>query len=657
MATSVMRPASTPVDRLQFETLLSDISAKLVTVGHDEVDAAVATAIDDVRRFFGADRCALCHISDDRRTIRFSHIAAAEGVSNVLGDLDLTTVFPWVGRRVAVDLERVALSRLDDLPAEAARDRASFEARGTQAMLCIPVPAGPVKLHAILLSVVRSQREWPEEYVPRLRLLGEIFVDALERANAEAGERAATDALRESEALNRATFEQAAVGIAHVGTDGAWLRVNDRLCAIVGYTREELTGGMTFQDITHPDDVARDLDYARDVLSGVRSTFAMEKRYRRRDGSLVWINLTVSLVRTVDGRPRHFIAVVEDITDRWRALEELKQLRERLERENVYLRHEATRRLGPEYIVGRSAAIRRTLALAEQVAPTDSGVLLLGETGSGKERFASYLHECSRRRDRPMITVNCSAIPTTLIESELFGREKGAYTGALSKQAGRFELAHNSTLFLDEIGELSAEIQVKLLRVLETHTIERLGNPRPVSVDVRIIAGTHRDLAADVRAGRFREDLYYRLCVFPIEIPPLRDRREDIPLLVQAFVDEFAGTMGRRFDDVDAASLKAMVGYAWPGNVRELRNVIERAMIMGSGGTLRIDMPASTAPPADAAKDLAAVDRAHIRQILQDTGWRIRGTRGAAALLKLKPTTLESRIKRLGLARPGSQPR
>jgi transcriptional regulator with GAF, ATPase, and Fis domain len=304
--------------------------------------------------------------------------------------------------------------------------------------------------------------------------------------------------------------------------------------------------------------------------------------------------------------------------------------------------------------VGRSAAIRRSLALAEQVAATDSTALLLGETGTGKERVASYIHDCSRRRNRLMIVVNCSAIPAPLLESELFGREKGAYTGALSRQVGRFELAHGSTLFLDEVGELPVEVQAKLLRVLENRTIERLGNPKPIPVDVRIIAATHRDLAAAVRDGRFREDLYYRLNVFPIQIPPLRDRLEDVPSLVRTFVEELTRTMGKRIEEIDARSLDALADYAWPGNVRELRNAVERAMIMATGPTLSLEVP----PPisAESLSRSTVTGQAQIEQVLHETGWRIRGPHGAAARLGLKPTTLESRIRKLGLTRPGTSP-
>ena len=254
-----------------------------------------------------------------------------------------------------------------------------------------------------------------------------------------------------------------------------------------------------------------------------------------------------------------------------------------------------------------------------------------------------------------MIVVNCSAIPTPLLESELFGREKGAYTGALSRQVGRFELAHGSTLFLDEVGELPLEVQVKLLRVLENHTIERLGNPKPIAVDVRIIAATHRDLAAAVRDGRFREDLYYRLNVFPMTSRRCASAGTTFPLLVEAFVDECGRSMGRQVDGVTPGSLQALLTYRWPGNVRELRNVVERGMITATGRLVELDLPVAAVAPAHPESprgDLEAVERAHIRQTLDDCGWRVRGPHGAAARLGLKATTLESRMKRLGVHRP-----
>jgi PAS domain S-box-containing protein len=325
---------------------------------------------------------------------------------------------------------------------------------------------------------------------------------------------------------------------------------------------------------------------------------------------------------------------------------------ERLKTENVYLRREERERLGPTHVVGQSPSYRRVLSQVHQVAPTDATVLLRGETGTGKELLAAYIHELSTRHSRAMVRVNCAAIPATLIESELFGREKGAFTGALTRQTGRFELADHSTIFLDEIGDLSPDVQVKLLRVLEERTIERLGNPRPISVNTRIIAATHRNLEQLTAEGTFREDLYYRLNVFPIEVPPLRMRVEDIPLLLWRFVEEFSKSFGRRIDTIERDNIAALQAYPWPGNIRELRNVVERAMIATTGRRLTIALP-QTSTPSRRGPKLAEVEKEHIRAVLESTGWRIRGTGGAADRLGLKPTTLETRIIKLGLKRPG----
>jgi transcriptional regulator with GAF, ATPase, and Fis domain len=300
--------------------------------------------------------------------------------------------------------------------------------------------------------------------------------------------------------------------------------------------------------------------------------------------------------------------------------------------------------------LGRSAPILRVQEQICQVAETDATVLLLGETGSGKEVFASQIHDLSRRRRRAMVRVNCAAIPATLIESELFGREKGAYTGALTRQAGRFEQADGSTIFLDEIGDLPLDTQVKLLRVLEDRKIERLGSGKVTPIDTRIIAATHRDLEQRIQAGTFREDLYYRLNVFPIRVPPLRERVADIPLLVGRFVDEFSKAFGRRIESIPKENIEQLQRYPWPGNVRELRNLVERAVISARGPRLVVTLPADA--PTRRSVRLADVERDHIRSVLDSTGWRIRGSGGAADRLGLKPTTLETRMAKIGLQRP-----
>jgi formate hydrogenlyase transcriptional activator len=306
----------------------------------------------------------------------------------------------------------------------------------------------------------------------------------------------------------------------------------------------------------------------------------------------------------------------------------------------------------PGLILGESAAIRRVLDQVKQVAATDSTVLLLGETGTGKEVIAAHVHALSARRERAMVRVNCSALPATLMESELFGREKGAYTGALARQVGRFELAHQSTIFLDEIGDLPADTQVKLLRVLEERQFERLGSSHSIRVDARIIAATHRNLEQGIASGTFREDLFYRLNVFPIQVPPLRERAEDIPLLAWRFVEEFSTRFGKHVEVIPSENMAALRQYGWPGNIRELRNVVERAMIVATGPRLTITLPAASAAVRQRSTTLADVQTEHIRGVLESAGWRVRGPGGAAERLGLKPSTLETRMARLGLRRP-----
>ena len=333
------------------------------------------------------------------------------------------------------------------------------------------------------------------------------------------------------------------------------------------------------------------------------------------------------------------------------ALTEVSELKERLEQENAYLRQVAHVGL-PHGLASHSPRFKRVIEEIGQVAQTNTTVLLLGETGSGKEVLAQAVHDASARKDRPMVKVNCAALPATLIESELFGREKGAFTGAIARQAGRFEIADGSTIFLDEIGELPLELQPKLLRVLQNGEFERLGGSRTIKVDVRVIAATNRHLAQAVSDGKFREDLFYRLDVFPIELPALRERPEDIPLLSWAFVKEFSNSMGKPIEKIAGNSMAAMQAYPWPGNIRELRNVIERAMILAHGPILQVKLShkplqAQAVGPTDGT--LEEAERAHIVRALERCNWRIRGPHGAADQLDIKPTTLKSRMKKLGI--------
>jgi len=384
---------------------------------------------------------------------------------------------------------------------------------------------------------------------------------------------------------------------------------------------------------------------------------------RRRLGTLV---LTSKLSSAYDPADLGFLQQVARqvavAVENALAFQEIEALKEKLAKEKAYLEEEVRTEHDFGDIIGESDGLRRVLKLVETVAPTDSTVLVGGETGTGKELVARAVHELSPRKGRTFVKLNCSAIPTGLLESELFGHEKGAFTGAICQKVGRFELANEGTLFLDEVGDIPQELQPKLLRVLQEQEFERLGATRTIRVNVRLVAATNRDLARMVADGRFRSDLYYRLNVFPLVLPPLRERSEDIPRLVRHFTQRFARRMGRRIETVPTAVMDALVRYPWPGNVRELQNVIERAVILSPGPTLEVSLvdlkavppPASTvASPGETPVALVDAEREHILAALVATGWVAGGPKGAAARLGMKRSTLLWKMKKLGIARPG----
>jgi formate hydrogenlyase transcriptional activator len=468
----------------------------------------------------------------------------------------------------------------------------------------------------------------------------------------------AEESLQESEKRFRLLVEQAGDAFFVHNYAGRIFDVNKQACTTLGYSREELLN-MTISDVDI--EVKKKKHRPRfweRLTSGEYMTF--EGLQMRKDGSTFPVE--VRLGRLDIGEQKLLLSLTRDITERKRAENELKKafqeitdLKNLFEKENIHLRREIELKYRHEKIVGESKAIKRVLHEAENVAKEETYVLIQGETGTGKELLARGIHNLSRRKGRPMISVNCAALPPTLIESELFGREKGAFTGAISKQVGRFEAANGSTLFLDEIGDLPQDLQVKLLRVLQDGQFERLGSSVTISVDVRVIAATNQDLGDLVRDKKFRKDLYYRLNVFPITVPPLRERREDIPLLVWAFVKEFEQSMGKTITNISRKTMDLLQSYSWPGNVRELRNVIERAMILTTGPYLHIDRidGADSAVGREQGGTLNEIERNHIIRTLENTGWRVSGKKGAAQLLGFKESTLRSRMLKLGIRRPG----
>jgi len=465
-----------------------------------------------------------------------------------------------------------------------------------------------------------------------------------------------TKEIAASERRWRLLLENVQLLVIEIDNAGMITYVNPQIVAVTGYERNEVIG-KRLTDLL-PVDLREEsynafLKAREEGVPPHSQTTLLTRAGEQR--TISW-----STVRLVDreGAMNGSISIGADITERERSFREIAELKERLEMENIQLQEEIVVNREHRDIVGTSDALRYALARLEQVAPTGSTVLLEGETGTGKELFARAIHQMSPRRDRPIIKVNCAAIPSTLIESELFGHEKGAFTGADRQRRGRFELADRGTIFLDEVGELPLELQPKLLRVLEGGEFERLGSTETVRIDVRVIASTNRVLAEEVQNGRFREDLYYRLHAFPISIPPLRKRAEDIPALVQLFVKFYARKMGKQIETVPHQVMTKLGAYRWPGNVRELRNVIERAVISTTGRTLQVldELKPDGRGGADesdtGARRLIEVERAHVLQVLEDTQWRIEGKGGAAEILGLHANTLRNRLQKLGIRRP-----
>jgi transcriptional regulator with GAF, ATPase, and Fis domain len=520
-------------DLLDFERMASDISALFVNIQADEVDQTIHHGLESIGTFMDADRCSLYQLSKPKTAYRITHTWVKQGAELAPAVLHSERL-PWTTQKWT-NREAVLIENTNNHFDEAKIDLQTFKEFGVGSHLSVPLAAGRAVTGALSMVTIGRCKEWPDEYVQRMKILGRIFANA----------------------LNRKKTEQQ-----------------------------------------------------------LKSAFS-----------------------------------------------KIKQLKERLEADYCYLRDEIKLEHNFEEIIGQSDALKYVLFKIEQISHSDVMVLIQGETGTGKELVARAIHNASPRNDRPLVKVNCATLPATLIESELFGYEKGAFTGANAKQIGRFGLADGGTLFLDEIGELPLELQPKLLRVLQDGEFERLGNPRTVNVDVRIIAATNRNLENEVLNGRFRQDLLYRLNVFPITVPTLRERREDIPMLVEWFVNKFAKKMGKKIRTISQSSLRALQTYSWPGNIRELQNIIERAVLNTYGPILQLedkfDLPNQMVTPGSTKKTLGEIEQDHLLEmrefiidILKECNWKIEGNNGAAQALGLNPGTLRSRMKKYGIKKP-----
>jgi PAS domain S-box-containing protein len=439
-------------------------------------------------------------------------------------------------------------------------------------------------------------------------------------------------------------------------SDSVWLasRVGDSIsvpawCKLSGQTPEE--AARNWLEVVHPDDQAEvSAAWASFVKNG--GVYQVTYRLRRPNGEYRWYSVSGVSIEEPDGSIREWVGTFNDVTERKQIEEELRLAKVKLTEEKLYLEQEVEDRGGFGEIIGWETGLKDVIEKVKSVARTESTVLLLGETGTGKELIARSIHKQSRRADKPFIKLNCAAIPTGLLESELFGAEKGAFTGAVSQRIGRIELADQGTLFLDEIGEIASSLQPKLLRVLQEQEFERLGGVRTIKVNFRLIAATNRDLRTDVSRNQFRPDLYYRLAVFPISMPALRERKEDIPRLVEHFVRKLSQRAGKSIMSIPRRAMEALTNWHWPGNVRELENFIERSIILSAGTVLATPIAELAQPVVHEAADestLVSLNRQHIMKALQECGGRVSGPRGAAAKLGLKRTTLQSKMKKLGI--------
>jgi PAS domain S-box-containing protein len=494
---------------------------------------------------------------------------------------------------------------------------------------------------------VFDERPMPAE--PRRLFTFRIFAA---RAAAELERLRFERQLRESEERYRDLYDEAPIGYVQEDLESRFLAANRAARNILGLREDEVVGTVGMALVADTADARRRVGEAfASVRRGADAGGVVLELRRKDDGRPVWVQWW--------SRPepggKYTRTVIVDVTERVL----MEREKARLQQQNLYLQEEIKSVHNSDEIIGQSPALLAVLDDVRRVAPTDASVLIHGETGTGKELVARAVHSTSRRGEKPLIKLNCAALPTGLVESELFGHEKGAFTGAITRRVGRFELAHGGTLFLDEIGELPLEAQAKLLRVLQEREFERVGGGTAIRVDVRVIAATNRDLLRAVRDRTFREDLYYRLNVFPVTLPPLRDRADDIPLLAHFFLAKSLARVGKRLQGIGPASLERLQAYPWPGNVRELENIIERAAILARGDLLEVGAdllgPGPSAAGEPPTSDLAALERSHIRAVLEQTGWVIDGPRGAAQRLGLHPNTLRSRMKKMGVTRPSHE--
>ena len=641
-------------DPTRLETFLAQIAPRFQRLPVARLDAEIVHALRELLDALDLDRSSITQFSKGGAAHRVTHASWRPGIPP-LQLSDLASDFPWYVEQ-ARRRQRVIFPRIPgDIPAEARAEFAQAASIGMKSLFLFPLDVDREVVGCLALSSFRRPREFSPASLARLDLLASIFATALDRIRLTAEWQASRD-------FNTALMASISSPVAVLDRYGRIIAVNRAWtapaprpeCRGIGVARSE---DVELRDSGMEGEQGEIRSAVRAVLSGGAGQRDMILRCEC-DGRKCTYRVSVAPLQTPTGGAVITRTDVTELEESRLALEasldQVREMKDRLESENAILVQNIPRLSDFGEIVGRTPALSVLLEQVRRVAGTDAPVLVLGETGTGKGLIARAIHERSPRSARPLVTVNCAALPPTLIDSELFGYEKGAFTGAIARTPGRFEVADRGTLLLDEIGELPLDLQAKLLRVLQTGEFERLGSSKTMRVDVRLIAATNRDLEREVREGRFRADLFYRLSVFPLTLPPLRNRPEDIPLLVWHYIERRQAPLGRRIERVPERVMRALCAYSWPGNIRELENVLERALILSDGSTLATDpmfLEGRLDSEAASAGSLAEVERQYIIDVLQQCGWKVAGRGNAADRLGLNRSTLLSRMKKLGITR------
>jgi transcriptional regulator with GAF, ATPase, and Fis domain len=679
--------------RLRFEELITELSSRFINLPSEKVDQQIDNSLELVVNALKVDRCSLFQYSEEGTEWIITNSFAQKGYKPT-PRIQVRKDFPWVASKIQHG-EILRIESLKNLPEEADLDRQNMARIHIKSTLVIPIIISGSIDYVLTLGSLKQERSWESDIIPRLQLIGEVFANALMRKRLDEeihkSNKELSDRLRFEEFISKLSSHfvnlpsekvdhQIEIGLKQVVEflevdRSSLIEISEDFKEIISkytYAVKGVTLRQTRNLANHYRLVLGQLRLGKTVsfssVDDLSGDIAGEiKKSDLKSGAALPISLgnshnyvlTIGSVRKKRVFPDTLISRLKLIGEifvnalvRKKADEKINHLIEQLDTDNKYLQDEVKLSHRFDEIVGKSAELKYILHQVEQVASTATPVLILGETGTGKDLIARAIHYTSDRGNRPLVKVNCSALPATLAESELFGYEKGAFTGANKQQIGRFEFADGATIFLDEVGDLPLEMQPKLLRVLENGEFERLGNPRTIKVDVRIIAATNRDLEKEIQKKRFRQDLFYRLNVYPLTIPPLRQRRDDIPLLVTALLQKISKKMRKQFKTIPQRSIRKMQSYNWPGNVRELENLIERAVITSAEPELHIELPVQLSLGVGGNKTLQEIDREHMLSVLKDTHWRIKGTNGAAEILGMNHSTLRDKMKKLGIKRP-----